>query len=140
MHDSQERASMVIGRAVALGRAWLPVAAWMLVIFMVSARPDEHGGLRIGVVIPKLAHVVEYAILGLLLARATGNELEPVRGRRTLLVLLIIGLYAASDELHQAFVPSREARVTDVLIDIVGGVLGIVVWRTLDRLRRRAGR
>jgi VanZ family protein len=45
------------------------------------------------------------------------------------LVLALVALYAASDEFHQSFVPSREASVRDVLLDSLGGALGLVgVW------------
>jgi len=135
MTDDQQRASMA--RAVGLARFWLPVAAWMLLIFIVSGRPDQNGGLSVGVVIPKLAHVVEYAVLGFLLARAARVEDEPLGSWRSALVILAIGLYAVSDEVHQAFVPSREARVTDVIIDLVGGLMGVIAWRSLARLWRR---
>ena len=38
-------------------------------------------------------------------------------------------LYASSDEIHQAFVPNRDARVLDVLIDSAGAVAGMgLLW------------
>jgi VanZ family protein len=137
MQDSHRRAKLARDRAVDLARSWGPVAAWMMVIFLLSGRPDDQGDLRVGVVVPKLAHIVEYAILGFLLARATRNEDEAFSGQRTFLIVMAIGLYAASDELHQAFVPSREARVTDVLIDVAGGLLGLLAWRAVARSWRR---
>jgi VanZ family protein len=39
-----------------------------------------------------------------------------------------------SDEIHQIFVPGRGPLVTDVLIDSVAGVLGIVLFYGLSRL------
>jgi VanZ family protein len=54
--------------------------------------------------------------------------------------LLCVILYASSDEFHQLFVPTREGRVTDVMIDTVGGTLGLlalwVLW-TLWKLAKR---
>lgn len=50
-------------------------------------------------------------------------------------VLLTI-LAGTGDELHQYFVPFREARVTDVLIDGVAALAGAVIMETL---RRRSG-
>ena len=43
--------------------------------------------------------------------------------------LLITGIYAGSDELHQLFVPMREASIVDWFASFTGGVPGmIVVW------------
>lgn len=41
---------------------------------------------------------------------------------------IIIGIiYATSDEIHQAFVPGRGPLLTDVLIDTMGVILGILL-------------
>ena len=46
--------------------------------------------------------------------------------------LVVAALYAASDEYHQSFVPSRGASVEDVCIDTCGASVGIgivLLWR-----------
>lgn len=48
---------------------------------------------------------------------------------------LLAVLYAATDEIHQTFVPGRSGRVTDVLIDAAGAAVGVLV---MAWLRRRA--
>jgi len=56
--------------------AWLPVLAWAAVIFALSSIP--HLGTGLGTwdtILRKGAHVTEYAIFGLLLARAIGREM-----------------------------------------------------------------
>jgi len=45
--------------------------------------------------------------------------------------------YAASDEFHQLFVPSREASVLDVLIDTAGAVFALLLIWFIGRWRRR---
>jgi VanZ family protein len=40
--------------------------------------------------------------------------------------LALVLLYALSDELHQTFVPTRTASITDVMIDVLGGICGIL--------------
>ena len=108
---------------------WLPVVLWAGVIFAFSAVPSLSSGLGTwDVVLRKLAHVAEFAVLGALLARAVQE--------RAALVLGIV--YAGSDELHQHFVPGREAALLDVTIDAVGVVLGIVLVRRLTQRRRAA--
>lgn len=47
--------------------------------------------------------------------------------------LLICILYAISDEIHQVFVPGREAQVKDVIIDSGGAAVGIGVYLIINR-------
>jgi VanZ family protein len=108
-------------------RLWLPVAAWAAVIFALSSVP--HLGTGLGtwdLVLRKLAHTAEYAMLGALLVRASGKGW----------LSLVLGvLYAASDELHQTFVTGRHGSPLDVAIDAVGVGCGILLWQ---RVRARS--
>lgn len=59
----------------------------------------------------KTLHVAEYAILYFLLFRASKNPLFSV---------IFAILYAILDEVHQTFVPTREGKLRDVIIDSFG--------------------
>lgn len=84
-------------------------------------------------IIRKLGHLTEYAILALLAARAFKTSSQEILRRRWfLLALLLVALYAFSDEFHQLFVPSRTGSIYDSFIDIAGGLLallGLLAWR-----------
>lgn len=86
---------------------------YMGVIYLVSAQP----GSAVGLPSPwdKLAHLVEYALLGFLLGRAT---------ERPGWAWALAALYGASDEFHQGFVPGREVSLWDWLADAAGAGLG----------------
>jgi VanZ family protein len=92
------------------------------------------------VIVRKCAHLAEYAVLALLLWRALRKSPGPgvprwhwpVAG----LVLALVALYAASDEFHQTFVPSREGCVTDVVLDAIGGALGLLCLWAAGRWRK----
>jgi VanZ family protein len=45
--------------------------------------------------------------------------------------------YAASDEFHQSFVPSRQGQITDLLFDATGAALGLLGLWLWGRWRRR---
>jgi VanZ family protein len=110
-------------------RDWLPVLVWAAVIFAFSSIPDLGTGLGTwDLVLRKLAHTAEYAILGALLARATG---------RAGLALALGTLYAVTDEVHQVFVAGRHGSPIDVAIDAVGISVGIALWQSV-RARRLA--
>lgn len=45
------------------------------------------------------------------------------------LALALVFLYAASDELHQVFVPGRTGQISDVVVDVSGAVAGLtLLW------------
>ena len=53
---------------------------------------------------------------------------------RFLVVGLIAVVVAITDEIHQAYVPGRNASVYDVLLDVVGIVLCLfIIWRLKSR-------
>jgi VanZ family protein len=106
-------------------RLWAPVVLWAAVIFAFSSVPDLGTGLGTwDLVLRKIAHAGEFAVLGALLLRALGNELSA----------LGLGVaYAVSDELHQHFVEGRVGAPLDVLIDSVGVAIGVLLYRRVMR-------
>jgi len=130
---------------------WLLPLVWMIIIFTGSSdsKSDEHSSLIIEPFLRwlfpqmsqahvelihhlfrKCCHLAEYAVLALLLWRAlhaTKTDLPPWSWPKVCGTLLIVFLYAASDEFHQIFVPTRTPRFTDVLIDTTGGAMGLLV-------------
>jgi hypothetical protein len=105
--------------------AWLPVVAWAGLIFTLSSVPDLGTGLGgWDLLLRKLAHAAEYAVLGLLLFRALG---------RVAAAFWLGAAYAVTDEIHQAFVPGRVGSPVDFAIDAAGVAIGIGI---AVRLRR----
>ena len=100
---------------------WVPVVAWAALIFVLSSVPDLGTGLGgWDLVLRKIAHAAEFAVLGFLLVRATGPEWAS----------LALGIaYAISDEAHQHFVPGRLGSPLDVAIDAVGVAVGVLLAR-----------
>ena len=94
----------------------------------------------------KTAHFLEYAVLGALMLNML-VQIARARGRNVLKMLLQLALaawlfstaYACTDELHQLFVPGRTGKLTDVLIDSSGVLLGVLIVMLIVRavLRRR---
>ena len=85
--------------------------------------------VRVEFLLRKAAHVSEYAVLAVLLYRAFVHTV--FQSRRVLsagLVLLSCAAYAASDEFHQSFVPSRTASLRDVTIDLCGATLAVLLY------------
>lgn len=89
-----------------------------------------------GLVVRKIAHMSEYALLTLLLAFYLSCYSF---SRRDWLLLAwgITVLYAVSDEIHQLFVPGRAGKITDVCIDSVGAGIGVLLICLLLKKRKK---
>ena len=83
-----------------------------------------HGLIR------KTGHVAEYFVLGILSFRAfRGGSSKIWHLRWTVFVMILVVLFAVTDEIHQSLVASRTASVVDVGIDLVGGILSQIMMR-----------
>lgn len=74
---------------------------------------------KIEKVVRKLAHFSLYTAIGIV-AMSLMSTYELKQKNRALISFGIGFLYAASDEIHQSFIPGRGPAVTDVLIDSFG--------------------
>jgi VanZ family protein len=106
----------------------MPVFAYCIMIFALSAQPRAISAPSI----PsgdQLLHVVQYSILGFLMARAFFT-LHPRRSQAVLFMISLVlsVLFAFSDEIHQFFVPGRTASVADVMADGVGALMGAMMY------------
>jgi VanZ like family len=109
-----------------LAFTWLPAVAWAGLIFALSSIPDLGTGLGgWDLLLRKVAHLAEYAVLGALLARA----LQTAAATWAWIAWVAGTAYAASDEFHQHFIPGRQASLLDLAIDAVGVALGVLAVR-----------
>ncbi|MCX6966663.1 MAG: VanZ family protein [Verrucomicrobia bacterium] len=139
---------------VALKR-WGPVVFWMFVIFSASADSGSvvHSSrileplLRfffpnitfaqlemVKLLARKAAHVSEFALLALLFLRALSYERGDAR-KWISSAWVLATAYAASDELHQLFVPGRDGKILDVVLDSMGAAFGLWVCSLVLRFR-----
>ena len=140
--------------------AYLAVLGWMLVIFTASTdvgsshrtsrilvpllrwfQPDisDNTIFAVQAFVRKSGHVSEYAILALLLwrARRLDRRGETWKWPEFWLVVVCCAVYAGTDELHQAFVPTRQASLIDVLIDSTGAAAGLLLLWAVGRYRKK---
>ena len=120
-------------------RYWLPVGLYASFIFYLSSQSI------LPVTLPtlieqlgdKLHHMLAYGLFGLLWLRAFrycgGRWAAP---RAAVLAIIACFLYGTTDELHQAFVPLRDADPWDVVADTAGAAAA--VWGMDWWLTRRA--
>ena len=81
----------------------------------------------------KLAHYAIYMIGGILLYSFMNTFSMTMK--RSFLFSQIIGTgYAITDEWHQYFIPGRSAQISDILLDAVGVLTGIILVILLQKL------
>jgi VanZ family protein len=104
-------------------RVIIPVLHWLFPSASRHALRVMHVGIR------KLAHVFEFGAFSIAVFHGVRAERAGWKLQWAILTLLIAAGYAGLDEWHQSFVPLREARFRDVLIDTSGALLAqILVW------------
>ncbi len=86
-------------------------------------------------IVRKTAHFTIYLILGLLVISLL-KEYMIIGWKSVFLSLLVVFLYACSDEFHQLFVSGRSGEFRDVLIDSSGGLVGSYLYYLFYSLRR----
>ncbi len=106
-------------------RYWLPIIIYCVLIFFQSANPTPVSMPKF-LLFDKLLHFAAYAFLGAMFLRALRTL--PLKNRPVLILslsILLSTLYGFSDELHQHFVPARQADLWDALADMLGSVAGV---------------
>lgn len=124
------------------------VIIWMLLIFIMSSFDATESANQsnfivniitdifkienielLSFIIRKLAHFTEYLILGFLTINMLNkNDIS----KKYLLSILICIIYATSDEIHQIFVPGRACQIRDILIDSIGSITGVYLYKLIN--------
>ncbi len=109
-----------------------------IAIFYISSltfgTESEKGGTNL---IAILYHILAYFFLALFL------NFSLVKGRKTkfiFIAILISLLYGVADEIHQYFVPGRNASVSDLGLDAIGTILSSLFYFVSIEFRRKITR
>jgi VanZ family protein len=116
-------------RRLRLVAAGLALAQMLAIVYFSSQSQVDMPGSWEGR--DKLIHASVWCMLGALFALAAPR---PTR-RATLVAIAAAVVFGASDELHQSFVPGRDASLLDLLADAVGATVGasVVTWYSARR-------
>jgi VanZ family protein len=126
---------------------WLPLFGWMALIFWLShqpalPRPNREIGLP-DRIFDLSAHASVFAILTMLAwwALVTWPADVPALFRRAPMLTagVFAAVYAASDEIHQLFIPGRYASVVDWLVDLAGIAAAMAALTIGQRVFARRG-
>jgi VanZ family protein len=112
-----------------------PLMRWLFPHISPEAMATAHHLFR------KTCHLSEYGVLALLLWRAVRKPVpddpRPWNWKEAAFALTVVFAYAATDEFHQVFVPTRTAMVSDVFVDSSGGAVALaLLWIARTILKR----
>lgn len=128
------------GRKIYMLISWILVLICMGIIFSLSAQIAEESQdlsdsfirnlfVFLGIELKSdfvrtMAHMLEFMGLSLLIFNAvysTWNlKLTPI------IAFVGTSLYAITDEIHQIFVPGRAFQISDILVDSIGALTGVI--------------
>lgn len=130
----------------------LLVLLWMVIIFIMSSFDATESANQssfivniindilkienvqlLSFIIRKLAHYMEYLILGVLMINMF-SEFDIKINTKYIIAIIICIIYASSDEIHQIFVAGRCFAIRDILIDSMGAISGIYIYKLLRRV------
>ena len=119
---------------------WLVLISWALVIFYMATIFLLSGQSNFSVPYgfsqgDFFLHIVEYGVLGFLLSWAFLNS--GMVSKLTLYAFLVGFFYGITDELHQYFVPERDASLLDVSADGLGCLIGAYSFNVLRSMKFR---
>jgi VanZ family protein len=99
-------------------------------IFALFFLADSGAVSQIGEFNPySLLHIPLYGILTLLILLSLCTGKGRYTPKRLIAGGFIAGIVGALDEFHQTFIPTRDGSLGDVLLDVLGIVLGILLFR-----------
>ena len=107
---------------------WLPLIIYCLAIYIQSDLPSPER-LPSFPFSDKILHFLAYAVMGLLFYRAY-QTLRIKDDRRMLILLSVVSatLYGISDEIHQYYVPFRDADILDAVANTLGALCGVYLY------------
>lgn len=88
--------------------------------------------MKLNVIIRKLAHGFQFCILAIILNTFIAY-LNVRRENIIFYTLLLVIVFAIGDEVHQLFVDGRTPSAIDVIIDFIGGVVGVILINVLNK-------
>lgn len=109
--------------------SWLPALIGMGILFYTSSLPGDEIHLPPFSFSDKAVHFAAYGVLGILIAWRKGLRGDPAEGRIDRSGIVAGMLFAASDEIHQIFVPLRMFDISDMAADFLGVAFGVWIYR-----------
>lgn len=116
---------------------WLPAVVWMGILFVLSGRTSQD----LKTWFPLFSsfdwgHFVAYFVLAWTYYYALWPKRQVLHIRRWAVALAVA--YGVTDEIHQAFVPTRHPDVMDLFVDFCGAAAAMGLARLWEARKTRS--
>ena len=112
----------------------LPWIGFCILIFWLSSAPSPLDNVQLFPHEDKVMHFLAYGVMAALTIRSMAAERLSWSPRTlALFAVLFTTAYGLSDEIHQSFVPGRDASVLDLAADFAGACAGAWAFPRLCR-------
>lgn len=116
---------------------YLPPFVYAGLIFFLSSLPSWK--IKAASSFPDyILHFIEYAVFSILsfrfVAKATGRKITI---KVSIVIIIILALFALSDEWHQSFVPGRFATWSDFAADTAGILGGLGIYQLFFKYKQK---
>lgn len=119
---------------------YLPLGIyWAVLLFLTSLPGRDLPNINVS---DKIEHLLAFWILAILLklALVVQDKYIYLKKHSSVFTLIIIGVYAALDELHQLFIPGRSCDILDWLADFSGALIAVIAISLLIKYSRAGGK
>lgn len=98
-------------------------------------RNDSEFIIKLNKYIRKFAHGFEFLVLALLIF-LTLKYFNIKNMDCIIYTLFIVLLYAVIDEYRQLYIPGRNSSVRDIVIDFIGGIVGVIILQFIISFKK----
>lgn len=110
---------------------FIPAALYYALIFYLSSRSYD---IKIDILFfDKVIHIVEFALLGILLSFGYFMSLKSSLMIKAVLTIFTGIILGGLDEFHQYFIPRRSIEFFDVVADAIGILTGLLLYYYFSR-------
>jgi VanZ family protein len=86
----------------------------------------------------KFLHIIAYFVLGCTLALTVEGNFRKSSSKAKIWIILIIGaLFAIADEFHQSYVPGRSSDIYDIIADLIGIGLSLLLFNKIADILKK---
>ena len=111
----------------------LPAILMSVAIFIASSIPQDQLNIPDFEWSDKILHLMVYFVYGLSLISAIQTLMKNKAEKQIKLTVIVFGLmFAASDEIHQFFVPGRFMEIEDWIADAVGVLVSLIFYKKIE--------
>ncbi|MBF0713511.1 VanZ family protein [Gemella sp. GH3] len=104
-----------------------------IIIYFSHQTGVESSKISSNILIRKLGHITEYTALSFFTNVFLSNHINKEKSIIYYSFMFVV-FFATTDEIHQLLIPGRTFKITDIFIDSIGGIIGILLYLSINKI------